>query len=108
MSLRVNTASPAGKQRVPQPPEGECTCTIRTRFSSRTDLIRAMPLLVREDGKLFVPAKDPPVAVGDRMMVVFTTFDSRASVERIGVVETLSPDRSLSGGEPGILFRMLP
>src|SRR5947208_2708288 len=113
MNLRANTAPPMGKAtsvpRAPQPSESaDLTCTIRTRFSSLGDLIKAMPILVREDGKLFVPAKDPPVHIGDRLTVVFATVDSRASVDRVGIVESTNPDRALSGGQPGILFRMLP
>jgi PEGA domain-containing protein len=108
MNLRVNTAPPQPKRRAPQAPDSECSCTIRTRFSTLPDLIRAMPILVREDGKLFVPAKDAPVQIGDSLAVVFTTFDSRSSVDRVGVVESTNPDAIYSGGQPGILFRMLP
>src|SRR4051795_7558819 len=111
MNLRANNASPTGKaMSVPRAPQSDAdlTCNIRTRFSSLGDLVKAMPILVREDGKLFVPAKDAPVHVGDRLTVVFATVDSRASVDRVGIVESLNPDRALSNGQPGILFRMLP
>jgi hypothetical protein len=108
MNVRANTARPPGKARAPQAPDAELTCTIRTRFSSLGDLVKAMPILVREDGKLFVPTKDAPVRIGDRLTVVFATVDSRASVERAGVVESTTPDRAISGGQAGILLRMLP
>src|SRR5437660_10756650 len=98
MNLRVNTAQPPPKRRPLQAPESECSCTIRTRFSTLHDLIRAMPILVRDDGKLFVPAKDAPVQIGDSLTVVFTTFDSRSSVDRVGVVESTNPDPIDSGG----------
>src|SRR5689334_9573809 len=109
MNLRSTPASSPGRRGPqPAPPDVDLTCTIRTRFSTMKDLVRAMPILVREDGRLFVPAKDAPVHVGDRLTVVFATIDGGSSVERTGIVESLAPDRTLSGGLPGILVRMLP
>jgi hypothetical protein len=108
MNLRAHTTATPKRPPRAQPPQQDCTCTIRTRFSSLDDLVKAMPILVREDGKLFVPAENPPVKVGDSLTIVFTTFDGRSSVNRIGVVESTTPDRALSNGQPGIAFNMLP
>lgn len=92
---------------MPAPATARRTCTLRTRYSNLVDLEKAVLVLVRDDGRLFVPIRDPRVSDGDALAVVFTTLDGRLSVSRLGYVESTRPDPALSAGVPGMVFCLL-
>jgi hypothetical protein len=89
------------------PPSTDRTCTLRTRFSQYGDLERAVAVLVQEDGRLFVPLAPGQVTTGESLKVAFTTLSGAATVNRLAVVESITPDRSISNGEPGVVLRLL-
>jgi hypothetical protein len=79
---------------------------LRTRFGAYPDLEKAVALLVREDGRIFVPLVPTEVIEGERLKVVFTTEDGAVSVNRMAVVDSTTPDRALSGGALGVALRL--
>jgi hypothetical protein len=79
---------------------------LRTRFGVYPDLEKAVALLVREDGRIFVPLVPTEVTEGERLKVVFTTEDGAVSVNRMAVVDSTTPDRALSGGALGVALRL--
>src|SRR5215471_10034984 len=83
------------------------TCTLRTRFASFADLERAVAVLVRDDGRLFVPLAPGLVTSGEPLRLSFTTLNGAAAVNSMAVVESITPEPSISNGHRGVLLRML-
>jgi hypothetical protein len=105
MSQRVGSAARPHGAGTKRP---QRTFTVRTRFSSIDDVQRGLTLMLREDGTLFVAAPNARVALGEPLMVVFTTSDGVLSIERQGVVESLSSANAFPGAVAGLLLRLAP
>jgi hypothetical protein len=101
------TAMPSAMPRSSSPPSAPRTCTLRTRFVAFPDLERAVALLVREDGRVFAPLDPDQVARGETLKVVFTTEDGAVSLNRLAVVDSITPDATISFGHRGVVLRLL-